>query len=400
MRTLPTTASILLAVSLMGSSQAFANPLKAIFGNKGEEQSPMVSESEPVDQTATVVESAPIAEPQPTTETAPAADAQLIAGAESTEIEDGATPPDDLTPVHRTISWRNRYELGPGDQLNFALHGQPKAAKLAVPVAPDWTISFLQAKQVSVRGKTIDELRDEMNQILIDTGQHRNPRVIITPAKLGSKKFTILGEVRKNGTYPLDSPVTLLQALAAAGGFNLGISGEDATELADLERSFIVRHGQRYDVDMEALYLNGDMTQNIYLEPNDYIYIASRVRNEVFVFGSVPNGGVRGIEPGMTVTGAIASAGGFNRYAWRNRVMVIRGSLNAPQVMVVQLNGVFHGKAQDMVLEPGDIVYVHNRPWAVGEQLLDTAILAYIDGTVAGAVADSDVAVSTSGAAF
>jgi len=360
MRT-PHSASILLALTFLGSSLATAEPLEAV----DEKESSMVSEAQSL-----------------------------------SEQEAAPAPPESLTPVHRTVSWRNRYELGPGDELNFALHGSPKSSKLAVPVAPDWTISFLQARQVSVRGKTIDELRSELNQILIDSGQYRNPRVIVTPAKLGSKKFTILGEVRKNGTYPLDQPVTLLQALAGAGGFNLGISGEDATELADLKRSFLVRHGHRYDVDMEALYLNGDLSQNIYLEPNDYIYIASRVRNEVYVFGSVPNGGVRPIEPNMTVTGAIASAGGFNRYAWRNRVMVIRGSLHAPQVMIVQLNGVFHGKAQDIELEPGDIVYVHNRPWAVGEQLLDTAILAYIDGTVAGAVADSDVAVSTGGAAF
>lgn len=290
-------------------------------------------------------------------------------------------------------SWRTRYELGPGDVLNFAMHGKPKLSQLAVAVAPDGTISYLQAKQIDVRGKTIDELRDEMNGVL--AAYQRDAKLIITPAKLGSKRYTVLGEVRNNGTFPLERPTTLLNALALSGGFNLGTSGQDAVELADLRRSFIVRHGNRLDVDLESLYLKGDLRHNIQVEPGDYIYVASKLRNEIYVFGAVRAPGVMPMESGLTTVGAVAAAGGFTKDAWRDRVVVIRGRLDQPELLTAHLNKVFHGKESDFEVQPGDIVYVHNRPWAFAEKLLDTAILAYIDGAVAGALAsDSGISVS------
>ncbi len=290
-------------------------------------------------------------------------------------------------------SWRSRYELGPGDELNFGLHGKPTLKKLAVAVAPDGTVSFLQAKQIDVRGKTIDELRGEMNQIL--TAYHRDARVIITPSKLGSKRYTILGEVRKNGTYSLDRPTTLIHALAEAGGFNLGKSGEDVVQLADLRRSFVVRHGSRLNVDMESLYLAGDMQQNLQIEPGDYIYIASKLRNDVYVLGAVASPGVKPIDSRMTTLGAIASAGGFAPQAWRDRVLVIRGRMDAPETFVMPLNKILHGNGTDMELLPGDIIYIHNRPWAYAAKLVDVAIHAYIDGSIAGWLADDgNIAIS------
>ncbi len=309
------------------------------------------------------------------------------------EVSGIATPASYVAPSRS--SWRDRYELGPGDELNFGLHGKPTLKKLAVAVAPDGTISYLQAKQIDVRGKTIDELRHQLNAILAD--YHRNARVIITPSKLGSKQYTVLGEVRKNGTYSLDRPVTLLQALAEAGGFNLGKSGEGAVQLADLRRSFVVRDGSRMPVDMESLYLAGDMTQNVHVEPGDYIYVASKLRNEVYVFGSVNTPGVKAIESRMTTLGAIAAAEGFSSQAWRDRVLIIRGKMDDPETIVMPLNKVLHGKSHDIEILPGDIVYVHNRPWAYATKILDAAILAYIDGSFAGWLADDGNIAVTAG---
>ena len=281
-------------------------------------------------------------------------------------------------------SWRHRYELGFGDELNFALQGFPKLTRTKVPVEPDGTVSYLQARHVQVLGKTIDELRREMASILV--GYHRDPRLIITPATLGSKRYTVLGEVRQNGTYPLEQPVNLLQALAKAGGINAGTNGQIGMELADLRRSFIVRHGHRLEVDMEALYRRGDLSENIDLEPDDYVYIASFVRNEVYIFGQVREPGVRGIEPGMTSLGAVSAAGGFAPGAWRDRVLIVRGRMDHPVTKVVQLNQVLHGHEPDELIEPGDIVFVNLRPWAYATQILDSAIVAYLNGFAVGAV--------------
>jgi protein involved in polysaccharide export with SLBB domain len=296
-------------------------------------------------------------------------------------------------------SWRSRYELGAGDVLNFGLSGKPTLVAAQVPVAPDGTISYLQAKRVSVIGKTIGELRDEMQSILSayykGQGNQKGPGLIITPAKVGSKKYTIMGQVHENGTFPMERPISLIEVIARSKGIAVGITADSAMELADFRRSFIVRSGRKLKVDFERLYLKGDLTQNIQIEPGDYIYVASKLATEYYVFGAVTEPGLKPLAAGTTVTGAIASAQGFNKSAWKSRVLIVRGSLSQPQGIAVDMADVLHGKSKDVPLEPGDIVYVHTRPWAFIEELTDIAVKAFIDGAVTGAIYPESVAIST-----
>ena len=282
------------------------------------------------------------------------------------------------------VSWTERYELGPGDRLNFGLHGQPELSKSQVPVAPDWTISYLQAKQVSVRGLTVEELRGRIEEALSEF--HRNPKLILTPATLGSKKYTVLGKVKSNDTYQLDRPTSLIEAIARAKGIVVGVRNTSATELADLKRSFVVRDGDKLPVDLESLYAGGDMTQNIQIEPGDYIYIASNVHNEAYVFGSVAQQGTLPLTGRLTVMGAIAESGGYAKYAWKKRVLLVRGSVGSPDARVIDTKEILRGNEKDLLLEPGDIVYVHKEPWAYAEEILDIAIKAYIQSATAVAI--------------
>jgi protein involved in polysaccharide export with SLBB domain len=298
------------------------------------------------------------------------------------ELGELAEPVDRVT--GGKLSWTERYELGPGDSLNFSLAGQPELTKHQVPVAPDWTISYLQAKRVSVRGLTVEELRVWMGEVLSEF--HVNPKVIVTPAKLGSKKFTVLGKVKSNNTYQLDRPTSLIEAIARAKGIVVGVRNSSATELADLKRSFVVRDGEKLPVDFESLYSGGDMSQNIQIEPDDYIYIASNVHNETYVFGSVAQQGMLPLTGRLTVMGAIAESGGYAKYAWKKRVLVVRGSVGSPEATVIDTREVLRGNQKDLLLEPGDIVYVHREPWAYAEEILDIAIKAYIQSATAVAI--------------
>lgn len=300
----------------------------------------------------------------------------------------GIEPPAPAERGSRFVSWTERYELGPGDSLNFSLHGQPELAKRGVPVAPDSTISYLQAKQVSVRGLTVEELRARMEQVLSEF--HRDPKVIVTPAVLGSKKYTVLGKVKSNDIYKLDRPTTLLEAIAKAKGIVVGVRNSNATELADLRRSFVVRAGEKVEVDIERLYKSGDLTQNIQIEPGDYIYIASNVHNEAYVFGSVVQSGMLPLSGRLTVMGAIAESGGYAKFAWRKRVLLVRGSVGSPEATVINTREVLRGNEKDLLLEPGDIVYVHQRPWAYAEEILDIAIKSYIQSATAVAIQGED----------
>jgi hypothetical protein len=86
--------------------------------------------------------------------------------------------------------------------------------------------------------------------------------------------------------------------------------------------------------------------------------------------------------PNKTVIGAIAERGGFTDTAWKNRVLVVRGSLVHPEVYSVDTWTVLDARGRDFRLQPRDIVYVANRPFFYGEELLDVAVTAFLQSSV------------------
>jgi len=278
--------------------------------------------------------------------------------------------------------WQRHLTLGPGDTLNLAVVDMVDTAQKDVPIGPDGRLTFLQARDVPAAGLTIDELRSKLDEAL---GKfYQNPRVIVTPAAFHSKKYYVLGAVSGRGVYALDRPLTIIEALARAGGLETGLYERNTVELADLTHSFLVRDGKRMSVDFERLFQRGDLAQNVLLEPDDYLYFALATANEIYVLGEVYAPGVAAYLPRTSVIGAIAARGGFTIRAFKSRVLVVRGSLNQPQTFVVDTSSILSGKAPDFKLQSKDIIYVSQSPWVRAEEIIDTAATAFIQGVVVG----------------
>ncbi len=276
--------------------------------------------------------------------------------------------------------WQERFTLGPGDVLRIGLYGAPELTKADVVVAPDGRIGFLEASGVLATGKTVDELRQALDQAL---GEFRRaPRTMVTPVAFNSKKYCVLGKVNQRGIYPLEHPTTVLEAIARAKGFEVGLQERDSIDLVDLSRSFLMRDGQRVPVNFERMFLDGDLSQNVALAPGDYLFFPSVGLKEVHVIGDVKYPGTVTHVANLGAVGAIAQRAGFNEKAYKSKVLVIRGSLDQPQSFVVNCNEVLTGQAPDFPLQPKDIVYVSRRPWWRAEDLLDLAITAFLQSVV------------------
>lgn len=298
------------------------------------------------------------------------------------------TLPDGSTPTERVVISSASvmpYKLGAGDVLSFRLHGY-EGLQQESPIAPDGTVSYLQAKQIRAGGLTVPQLRAKMEQALAVF--HKAPRLIVTPVQLASKRYTILGSIRERGTFALNRTTTLLEAIANSKGFEVQSSDGSVNDLADLKRSFVMRYGKRLPVDIDRLYA-GDMRHNVVLRPDDYIYIASNQSREAYVLGAVGSPGRVQLSVRTTVTGAVAMAAGFDKdKAWKHKVLLVRGSMTAPHAEVLNLKSVLRGAAEDPVLEPGDIVYVHTNPWIFAEEIIDIAAQSFIQGAIVAEVED------------
>jgi polysaccharide biosynthesis/export protein len=240
-------------------------------------------------------------------------------------------------------------------------------------VGLDGKIYYQLLPGLQVSGLTLSETRDLLEAEL---GKYlRAPQITLTLRTVASKSVWLLGQLARPGIYPLAGPTTLLESLAMAGGTMSG-AGVTTEDLADLRHSFVMRHGQLLPVDFYRLLREGDMSQNIRLQEDDFVYVPSALAQQVYVLGSVkfPHA-IRWTEHTSLIT-ALAEANGAVKFdylanyyegrrtdAYLSHVAVVRGSLAQPQVAIVNVTDVMKGRASDVRLEPGDIVYVPDSPY-------------------------------------
>lgn len=328
--------------------------------------------------------------------------ATLSASAQETAPPSPATAPPENSPTSNPASatatgtgfsisrpsqraaWQQHLTLGAGDVLTLNLFGQPELARAEVAIGPDGRLSYLEAQDVMAAGLTIDELRSRLDQEL--GKMRRSPRTIITPVTFKSKKYFVLGKVATKGVYVLDRPITLLEALARAHGFETAMVDRNIYDLTDMQHSFLARGGKRFPINFEKFFQRGDLSQNIAIEPDDYIYVAPGDVDEVYVVGEVRLPGAVTYKPDLSVVAAITARAGYTERAYKSRVLVVRGSLSQPEAIPVDTHAVLDGNGVDFKLKPRDIIYVNSRPFIRVEELADLAATAFIQSVITEAV--------------
>lgn len=271
------------------------------------------------------------------------------------------------------------FTLGPGDQIQVELLGT--ADSLAnLTVGPDGKIYFNLLPGIDVWGLTLSETKSRLEAEL--EKYLSSPQVTITLRGVGSKYVWLLGRLNKPGIYPTTGPMTLLEAIALAGGTAQSASQVTTEELADLRHSFVVRQGKVLPVDFRRLLRDGDMSQNISLQPDDFVYVPSALSREVYVLGAVRTPRAVPSSEQVTLVSVVTACGGTIRDAYLSHVAIVRGSLTNPKIAVVDYNDILKGRAADVRLEPQDIVYVPYSPYRVINRYLES-IVATFANTVA-----------------
>lgn len=134
------------------------------------------------------------------------------------------------------------YILGPGDKLRMIVYGQEELSG-EFTIDPSGSISVPLIKDVDAAGKTVRELENSITAAL--TPQYlKDPKVSVEV--LEYRSVYILGEVRTPGKYPYVPNMTVLQAVAVAGGhtYRANESSAEVTRLEnDVLKTFSVRTG-------------------------------------------------------------------------------------------------------------------------------------------------------------
>jgi polysaccharide export outer membrane protein len=108
------------------------------------------------------------------------------------------------------------YHLGTGDKLKITVYQEPDlSGEFSVDVSGQ--VQFPLVGQVKAAGLTTHQFTDEVKAALSSGGYLKDPKVSVEVTNF--RPFYIMGEVNKPGEYPYETGLTVLGAVALAGGF-------------------------------------------------------------------------------------------------------------------------------------------------------------------------------------
>jgi len=166
----------------------------------------------------------------------------------------------------------------------------------------------------------------------------------------------VTGNVTQNGAFEVLVGSTTRQAIAAAGG---------VPTTASPEQAYIMRGTQKIPVDLYRVLEQGDNSADVVLQPGDVIHVPEN-RDNIAVFGHIQKPGYFTIRPTdhLTVSQAIAQAGGTTENAASSNVMLIREQGGQSVTITVDLRAILErGEvSKDVEVRAGDRILVPNSP--------------------------------------
>jgi polysaccharide export outer membrane protein len=133
------------------------------------------------------------------------------AGAQTT-----TRPPNTAVGTSGTSTTSTDYRLVAGDKLRIEVYKDDKLSQ-SLQVRPDGKITLPLVGDIAAAGRTSSELRDAIATSLKE--YNTNPVVTVIVVETVPPLIYVIGEVNNGGPQPLKGDMTVLQALAAAGGF-------------------------------------------------------------------------------------------------------------------------------------------------------------------------------------
>lgn len=246
------------------------------------------------------------------------------------------------------------YHVGPDDILSVLVWNHPDLSVPHVLVRRDGEISLPLVGNIGAAGLTIPELEKVLRKRL--ERFITNPQVTINPKEMNSLRIFLTGYIRK----PYFSTGPILPVFLLKGGNTLLeiLSDVEFYTDADLAASYVHRGNLIIPVNIKELLKDGDLTQNVVLEPGDTVVIPGPLK-EVNVLGEVNAPGKLKVNLDTTLLDAISLARGVKR---ESADIYMAYVARDKQILPVNLKRLldFGDMSQNMVMKDGDIVYIPN----------------------------------------
>jgi polysaccharide export outer membrane protein len=299
-----------------------------------------------------------------------------------------AAPPDltafnDLATRRQAEHGDSEYILGEGDLLTVRAFDLDDI-NLKVRVEGDGTITLPLLKSVTVAGRSVSEVQRELTQRL--GAFMYDPHVTVFVEEYRSQQVAVQGAVTRPGLVSqLQRSATVRDTLAAAGGLTAeagsrlyllpaerrardagappapGADEAGTTAEGELLAAAVMIDSHEMDADTQQRFMN------LPVRPGDLIIIPNR--GKFIAEGWLEKPGVYPLNPGLTVRGAIATAGGLSFPASTSIRVYHPGANGETQMRELNYRAIAHLDAPDVFIHDGDVIDVTYStvkvvPWA------------------------------------
>jgi polysaccharide export outer membrane protein len=265
------------------------------------------------------------------------------------------------------------YVLGPTDTIQITVYLHPELSLPStnnvntsdgVLITGDGTVDLPLIGSFHIGGMTLAQAGAALTAAYTPYINHADVSVQLTQAQ--SLRYYLLGAFVSPGVKTPVHQLSLLEALALGGSVDI--------PQADLYQAYVAQGSTKLPVDLHALLVDGDLSQNITLASGDSIVVPTAANENAFVFGAVGKPGPIAFQSGalsllQALSGASMDLTNFTN-AGLSDVRIIRGGGRSAQFLVVNANLILAGQAAPFALQPGDIVFVPPTAVASWNQVL------------------------------
>ena len=268
----------------------------------------------------------------------------------------------------------DRYRIGAGDVLDIRIYNRPQLSRENVRVEGNGMIRMpLIETEIQAACQSEGELAKEISTRYAK--YYKNLQVDVFIKEYHSRQVAVIGAVNDQSRFELQRRVRLLELLTYAKGpspragqtINIvhSTTSSPCKQVDETDTSSVFSSYKLSDV------LQGDPKSNPYVEPGDIVTLPEA--DQVYVVGNVFMPLTISLREPITLTRAIAMAGGLKQDTRKDKIRVLRqepGTTSRKEI-TVDLYAIEKKSSEDLALAPNDIIDV---PTSAGKSFLRSLI--------------------------
>lgn len=275
------------------------------------------------------------------------------------------------------------YRVGPGDLLDIRIFNHPElSGERRINEAGRIRLPFIEELQAAclTEAEIASQITEKYKKFL------RFPQVDVLVKEYKSLPVAVIGSVNQPARFQLQRRVRLLELLTYVGGPSnragkiVHVIHSNDYDFCQVNQALNQQTAAQNSANVETenpeggtisittalstvnLYdvLSGKLDANLYIQPGDIVSIPEA--DQIYVTGAVNRPGPYALTTKLTLTQAVAMAGGVNTEGAKNRIRLIRqdGESDKRTEVVYNLEDINKRKIKDIDLLPNDIIEVPN----------------------------------------